>query len=88
MVAEIPIVHAYSGQGDPVKKYEIGISVEAGDPQELTRAILLMYNMPSVERVRIGRRARTVALEHFSCENLTSKLEAAIFSDAISRKYN
>jgi glycosyltransferase involved in cell wall biosynthesis len=49
-----PVLHAYSGLGDPVKEYGAGLTVPAEKPTATAEAILLLKSLSSVERDAMG----------------------------------
>jgi glycosyltransferase involved in cell wall biosynthesis len=56
-----------------------GLLVEAGDVNKLAEAILTLLNDP-VERVRLGQNARQQAIELYSWEQYTRRLEEIYFN--------
>jgi glycosyltransferase involved in cell wall biosynthesis len=75
MAAGKAIVATAQNQGAEVIQHgHNGLLVEAGDVNRFSEAILTLLNDP-VERVRLGRNARQQALELYSWEQYTRRLE-------------
>lgn len=70
-----PIIHSYSGRGDPVSDFSAGVSIEAENPGLLKLAILQYLSMDVTELERIGRQGRVAALEYFDYAKLAEKLD-------------
>jgi glycosyltransferase involved in cell wall biosynthesis len=48
-----------------------GISIPAGKPESLARAILQVLELPETERIQLGKKARRRIAENFSLEKMT-----------------
>lgn len=77
-----PIIHAYSGTGDPVQLAGAGISVKAEEPTAIAEAVIALYRMDQAERLSLGGRGRAYALAEYDykaiAKRLIDSLEAAI----------
>ena len=60
-----PVIHAYSGECDPIAELQAGICTEAENPQALAAAILQLYQMPEEQRQQMGENGRKAALEKY-----------------------
>lgn len=69
-----PILHGFSGKGDPIQEYNAGLTFEAENPQALSDAIINLYQMPKEEREAMGSNGRKAALDEYEYGMLASKL--------------
>ena len=65
MYAGLPILHSYSGWGDPVAAHNMGITVPAEDPNALAQAILDLRDMGADRRRQLGQNGRDAVLTGF-----------------------
>ena len=72
-----PILHSYSGDGDPVARFGAGITVPAEDPEELSEAILRLKNLPDSERDLMGINGRSAAERDYLFPAIARKIDAA-----------
>jgi glycosyltransferase involved in cell wall biosynthesis len=80
MAAGKPIVATALNQAaEVIQDGHNGLLVEAGDIQRFAEAILTLLNDP-VERVRLGQNARLQAIEQYSWEEYTRRLEEIYFN--------
>ena len=76
MYSAKPIVYAInSGKNNIVNVSKCGISVEAENPKEISKAILEIYNMDKNKREKLGQNGKKYVLEHFTYEKLAQKFE-------------
>lgn len=78
MLAEKPIIHAYSGEYDSVEMAKAGLSVPAEDPQAVADAILKLRCMLYQDCQQMGQNGRVYALEHHDYSKLSLKLAEAL----------
>ena len=78
MLAEKPIIHAYSGEYDSVEMAKAGLSVPAEDPQAVADAILKLRCMLYQDCQKMGQNGRFYALEHHDYSKLSVKLAEAL----------
>lgn len=76
-----PIVHAYSGACDPVAKYNAGVLAEAENPEQLSDAILRLFQMTKAERKKMGDNGREAALEEYEYGMLAKKMARVLLDD-------
>jgi glycosyltransferase involved in cell wall biosynthesis len=69
-----PVVHAYSGNCDPIRRAGAGLTVPAGNARAIAQAILDLKNMPASARAEMGGRGRTLAMEQYNYEILAAQL--------------
>lgn len=69
-----PIIHAFSGNGDPVEIANAGITVEAENPQAILTAIRSIKNMTQVERDQMGINGHNFATENLQYKQLSRKI--------------
>jgi glycosyltransferase involved in cell wall biosynthesis len=69
-----PVLHAYAGGCDPIKRYGAGVVVEPENVSALVDGVLQLYRMPKEERMRLGKNGRDAALEHYEYGRLAGKL--------------
>lgn len=74
-----PVIHAYSGECDPITEAQAGLQVPAENPQQLADAVLQLYQMPVAQRETMGTNGRKTALEHYEYGQLAEKLACVLF---------
>lgn len=72
MMSGKPIIHSYSGKGDPVEIFDLGITVNANDCDSLKKAILSVKTYNS-ERLSLIEKNSIKALNQFYDYNVTVK---------------
>lgn len=72
-----PILHSYSGDGDPVVRYGAGITVPALDPKALSEAILRLKKLPESQRDLMGANGRYAAERDYLFPAIARKIDAA-----------
>jgi glycosyltransferase involved in cell wall biosynthesis len=80
LVSGRPVIHSYSGGCDPIVKFDCGVTVAAGDPQALAKAIRLVHSMSEEERSRMGTNGHKAALAHYDYAKLARKLERVLLA--------
>jgi glycosyltransferase involved in cell wall biosynthesis len=73
-----PILHSFSGAGDVVEKFKMGLTVPAEDSRAVAQAILKLYQMPSIDREKLGANGRRYVLENHEYSMLAAKLADVI----------
>jgi glycosyltransferase involved in cell wall biosynthesis len=90
MAAGKPIIAtALNEAAEVIQDGRNGLLVEAGDVNKFAEAILTLLNDPG-ERLRLGRSARKQAVEQYSWEHYTRRLEKIYFNvlrDSTSRSF-
>lgn len=76
-----PVIHAYSGECDPIAEFQAGICTEAENPRALAAAILQLYQMPEEQRQQMGENGRKAALEKYEYGMLAKKLAKVLLAD-------
>jgi len=76
-----PILHAFSGNDDPVREAGAGISVPAEAPEALADAILKLYQMAPEDRRRFGENGRKAALDCYEYSQLALKFRDVLFPE-------
>jgi len=76
-----PILHAFSGNGDPVREANAGISVPAEAPEELARAILELYRMAPEDRQKLGANGRKIAFDRYEYSQLALQFRDVLFPE-------
>lgn len=80
-----PLLVAAEGEAaDMVKRSEAGLAVKPGNPDEIYKAVLTLYQNREM-REEMGARGRKYAVEHFDRENLLAKLEKHLVEIALGR---
>lgn len=74
-----PIIHSFSGNDDPIKKYNAGISVEAENPQAIADAVLKLYELPKDERTKLGKNGHDLAIAQYDYTKLAKELAEVLF---------
>lgn len=80
LAAGKPIINAYSGIGDFVTNYKVGITVEANDCKSLADAMIKMSNAEQNLLKLYSRNALAAAVEHYDYKNLAIKLSKIFHS--------
>ncbi len=75
MMAGKPILCAVKTPSSPVEKYECGITVRVSDAGEIAKAVEEIYRMPEEERLKMGRRGKDAALNHYTYNVLSRRFE-------------
>lgn len=75
-----PVLHAYSGAGDPVLEAKAGITVPAGDVKGISSAVMTLYNMSDAERNEMGLNGKKYALHNYDYNKLAVQLENLLLS--------
>jgi glycosyltransferase involved in cell wall biosynthesis len=76
MYSAKPIIYAIdSGEANIVKLSNCGISVEAQNSKDITKAILKLFNMTKEEKDKLGQNGKKYVLEHFTYEKLAKKFQ-------------
>lgn len=78
MYSGTPILHSFSGNGDPIDKYGCGLTVKAEDPVALRDGVLKLFNMNTDQRESLGAKGRKTAIEIYDYKKIAEKL-ASIF---------
>ena len=78
LFSEKPVLASYSGNFDPVQRFESGITVPAEDQQALADAIRRLHAMPKAERRQMGKNSRQAALAHYDYAKLAQRLEQVL----------
>lgn len=73
-----PIIQAYSGSYDPIKKHKLGITVPSENASQLAAAILKISKMDTRTRSTYSKNAKAVANKLYSYESLVEEFEKAI----------
>ncbi len=73
MYSQRPVLNAFSGGGDMVKKAKCGLSVEAQNPQAIAKGIEKLYTMNKEERENLGKNGKDYVLKHFTYDKLAQK---------------
>ena len=75
MASGLPILASLNGEGARlVSEADAGLAVPAEDPKALAASVLILYNMPIIDRERLGDNGRNYYNENFNHENLVDKL--------------
>lgn len=69
-----PIIHAFSGNGDPVTIANAGITVGAEDPQAIVTAIEKLKSLSLDDRNEIGKNGHRFAIENLQYKQLSKKI--------------
>ena len=69
-----PVLHAYSGKGDPVAEAGAGLTVPAGDAEAVARAVLTLKAMAPEQRAEMGRNGRAFAAARYEYGALAVRL--------------
>ena len=83
MAAGCGIVVSTAAIHDAIDHDQTGMRVPPGDSSALARAILRLLEDPAL-RLRLGARARQVAVERYSWENTVAQLES-LFHSVVAR---
>lgn len=68
-----PILYSIEAGNDPVKEASCGISVEAENPEAISKGIIKLYNNPEDERKKTGENGKKYVTENHSYEILAEK---------------
>lgn len=79
-----PVLHAYSGNCDPIADARAGISVPAGQPDKLAAAVLELYQKPASEREAMGMNGHHVAMETYEYGSLATQLRDVMFPEGVA----
>lgn len=74
LAAERPIIIASNAANNPVADARAGLTVNAGQPGALAKAILKIASTPLAERQRMGRAGREYVEQHYSFDQLAGRL--------------
>lgn len=80
LASKKPIVYASNSPFQPVLESNSGVSTRAENPQEISEAILSLYNISEEERKILGENAYIFAKENYEYKMLGSKLANIIES--------
>lgn len=78
MYSAKPILHSFSGAGDVVNEFKMGLTVPAENPNAVAEGILKLYKMAPSDREELGRNGRRYVLEHHEYSMLAAKLAGLI----------
>lgn len=73
-----PILHAYSGQFDPVAEYGAGLTVPAENAQSIANAAIELRDMDDEARLLMGQKGYQAAMERHEYAVLAQKYEALV----------
>lgn len=76
-----PVLNSYTGQYDPVQRYEAGITVPAEDHKSLAEAIQTLRDMPAEARAQMGANGQKAVREVYDYAKLAVKLEQVLLPD-------
>nr|HIL76348.1 glycosyltransferase WbuB [Rhodospirillales bacterium] len=76
-----PIVHAFSGYGDPVNIANAGISVSAESSHAIVSAVLELKGMTPVQRDQLGKNGREFVMKNHDYSKLAVKLFKVMLSE-------
>jgi glycosyltransferase involved in cell wall biosynthesis len=76
-----PVLHAYSGSGDPVKEAGAGISVPAEDPEKLAAAVLKLHQMTPEELKELGDDGHSSAMARYEYGRLARQFRDILFPE-------
>lgn len=79
LISGKPVLHSYSGGGDPIALHCAGITVDAENAEALAAGVLKLYNMSLNERQAMGENGRKAAIEQYEYGMLAKKLAGFIF---------
>ncbi|OOF59114.1 glycosyltransferase family 4 protein [Rodentibacter pneumotropicus] len=75
-----PIIHAFSGSGDLVKKANAGLTVEAQNPNAIASAIKKLYDMKQEDRDTLGENGKMFVLHNLTYQQIALKLVDVLFN--------
>jgi len=75
-----PIIQAYSGSYDPIKKHKLGITVPSENASQLAAAVLKVSKMDARTRNAYSKNAKALANKVYSYESLVEKFEKALIT--------
>ncbi|MEL7390928.1 MAG: glycosyltransferase family 4 protein, partial [Pseudomonadota bacterium] len=65
-----PILHSFGGEGDPVERFDTGLTVLPENSQAIAEGVRRLYAMPEDERRAMGENGRKAATEHYDYAKL------------------
>ena len=74
LAAGKPIIQAYSGAGDLVSKYSVGITVPAGDSKAFSKAMIEVSQLGKDHLVQYSKNARALAEEKYDFKQIAIKV--------------
>ncbi|MHA7808489.1 MAG: glycosyltransferase family 4 protein [Marinobacter adhaerens] len=80
-----PILHAFSGNFDPVAGYDAGITVPAENPEAIAEGVLQLSNMSDEARQAMGERGRKAVLANHEYAVVAKKYDRLFRSLLSSR---
>lgn len=80
MISGKPVLY-YIDSGDyhPVRDADCGLEIEPENPEKLSEAVLVTYNMSADQRKKMGSNARKAALGQYEYGQLAKKLSETLF---------
>lgn len=69
-----PILHSFSGRGDPIARCAAGVTVPAGDPAAIAEGVRRLQAMDPAHRREMGARGRHYALQNLDYRVLGGEL--------------
>ena len=75
-----PVLHSYSGPGDPVNLAGAGVTVPAEDPTAIADAIKLLEATSDKELANMGEKGRQFAINNYCYKSITEPLAKEIIS--------
>jgi glycosyltransferase involved in cell wall biosynthesis len=78
-----PIIHAYSGECDPVKEYKAGLIVPAENPKAIGEAILQIEALSPEERHKMGSNGHRYVVENHEYGTLARKLSKLLVEENV-----
>lgn len=70
-----PILHAFSGEFDPIASYGAGVTVPAENPEAIAQGALQLRNTPEEDLIIMGEKGRQAALYNHEYTVLAKKYE-------------
>ena len=74
-----PVITAYSGKYDIVKRHNAGLQVPAGDPEAFARAVKKLRDVGTRERSTMGKNGKDAILCQYTYSVLAKRLEEICF---------
>ncbi len=74
MMAGKPILYAINSGNRPVEEANCGISVEAENAEAIAKGIMKLYDMPKIEREKLGQNGKEYVLKNHTYEELVKRL--------------
>lgn len=78
MSSATPILHSYSGNYDPVTKYDCGWTVPAENPKLLAEMIMRLSQADQTLLQDAGKRGQQATLQHYDYATLIAQLKAEL----------